>query len=86
MKPDGVGNGTPLVYSNDSTGLQYGLLADDAGAAYFLLAAEGVGDAPVAGLELNRLAAAIGDCDRIGPEKYSRCRPTTGRARSVAIR
>ncbi len=56
MNPDGVCSGTPLVYSNCFAGLEHRLLADDAGAAHLLAAAVGIGNAPVARLELHRLA------------------------------
>ena len=47
MKPDGVGSGTPLVYSNDLAGLEHRLLADHARAAHLLQAPHGVGDLPM---------------------------------------
>ena len=59
MNPDDVGKGTPLVYSKFSPGLEHRLLADDPRTANLLQPALRIGDAPVAGLELDRLAAEI---------------------------
>src|SRR5208283_3420376 len=50
-------------------GLEHRLFADNAGPAYLLAPAVGVRDAPMAGLQLYRLGAVIGDGDRIGPEE-----------------
>ena len=61
MKPDGVGNGTPLVYSKLSPGGMRRFFADHAGAAHFLHATLRIGDVPVAGLQLHRLARR--DCE-----------------------
>src|SRR5499427_7876491 len=51
--------------------LEHRLLAHHAGAAHLLQAAVRVGDAPMARLELNGLAAAIGERDGIGPEEIA---------------
>ena len=52
-------------------GLEHRLLADHAGAAHLLQPPERIGDPPVAGLELHRLLAVIGDRDRVGPEEIA---------------
>ena len=61
MKPDGVGSGTPLVYSKFSPGLSTGCSPTTPAPAHFLQPAVRVGDAPMPGLELYRLAPEIGD-------------------------
>ena len=71
MKPDGVGSGTPLVYSNDSPGSSTGVSPTTPGAAHLLQLAVRVGDLPMPGLELHRARAAVGDLDRVGPEEIA---------------
>ena len=70
MMPDGVGNGTPLVYSYICP-VRGGFLADNTGAFDLLHAAKCIRDAPMPRLELNRLAALVADLDRIAPEKIA---------------
>ena len=48
--------------------LQHGLLADNAGAAHLLGAAERIGDSPIARNQLHGAIALIGDLDVIRPE------------------
>src|SRR5215472_13789456 len=51
--------------------LEHGLLADHTRAPHLLDAAERIGDAPVARLELDGLGPMIADLDRIGPEEIA---------------
>ena len=61
MMPVGVGSGVPLVYWKLSPGCEQRLLADHALAADLDHAADAVGDLPVAGQQLDRLAALVLD-------------------------
>ena len=71
MKPEGVGSGTPLVYSKFSPGLSTGSSPTTPVPAHLLQPAMRVGDAPMACFELDGLAPEIGERDGIGPEKIA---------------
>src|SRR5689334_4950766 len=51
--------------------LEHRFLAHHAGAANLLHPAERVGDAPVTGLELDRLGTVVADLDGVGPEEIA---------------
>ena len=71
MKPDGVGNGTPLVYSKDFSRLECRLFAHDPGSLDLLQAPKRVGDAPMPRFELHCLFAQVRDVDGVSPEKIA---------------
>src|SRR5262249_36146366 len=52
-------------------GRERGLFADNARALDFLQSSEGVSDAPMPCLELDRIRAEVGDIDRIGPKEIT---------------